>query len=63
MSIMHLLLDPQYVLRDTSKSSGGKDKPAYVIIPKKKDEQISEKSISVAAAGSEFSSESGIVQE
>lgn len=51
----------QYVLRDTSKSSGGKDKSAYVIVPKKKDEQISEKSISVAAAGSEFSSESGIV--
>ncbi|KAK1402433.1 Regulator of nonsense transcripts like [Heracleum sosnowskyi] len=49
-----------YVLRDTSKSSGGKDKSAYVIVPKKKDEQISEKSISVAAAGSEFSSESGV---
>ncbi|KAL8156128.1 regulator of nonsense transcripts UPF3-like [Apium graveolens] len=33
-----------YVLRDTSKNSGGKDKSAYVIVPKKKDEQISEKS-------------------
>ncbi|XP_017227081.1 regulator of nonsense transcripts UPF3 [Daucus carota subsp. sativus] len=49
-----------YVLRDTTKSSVGKDKSAYVIVPKKKDEQISEKSNSVSAAGSDFSSESGV---
>lgn len=39
----------QYVLRDSSKSVGSKDKTTYLLVPKKDDRQLTDKSASLAA--------------
>ncbi|PSS19024.1 Regulator of nonsense transcripts like [Actinidia chinensis var. chinensis] len=51
-----------YVLRDTVKSTSGKDKSTYTLVPKPDNHQLSEKSVALAAAtGTEVSEdESGI---
>lgn len=48
-----LLSDLQYVVRDIAKSTVGKDKSTYIMVPKPDDKQISEKSVSVAASGTD----------
>lgn len=51
----------KYIIRDTAKSSSGKEKSAYIMVPKRNDQQISDKVISVAAAGTEIlGEESGV---
>uniref|UniRef100_A0A5B7ATQ2 Putative regulator of nonsense transcripts UPF3 isoform X1 n=1 Tax=Davidia involucrata TaxID=16924 RepID=A0A5B7ATQ2_DAVIN len=39
-----------YVLRDTAKSTSGKDKSTYILVPKRDDQQLSDKSVTLAAA-------------
>ncbi|KAI3448361.1 hypothetical protein Pfo_005026 [Paulownia fortunei] len=38
-----------YVLRDSSKGVGNKDKPTYLLVPKQDDQQLTDKSASLAA--------------
>ncbi|GMP63139.1 hypothetical protein CsSME_00024949 [Camellia sinensis var. sinensis] len=51
-----------YVLRDTAKNTSGKDKSTYILVPKRDDQQLSDKSAALAgASGTEVSEdESGI---
>ncbi|KAL8114780.1 hypothetical protein AgCh_021585 [Apium graveolens] len=44
----------KYILRDTMKSSRGKEKSAYIMVPKRNDQQISDKVITVATSGTEI---------
>ncbi|KAL6968848.1 hypothetical protein U1Q18_050115 [Sarracenia purpurea var. burkii] len=47
-----------YVLRDAAKSTRVKDKSTYMLVPKRDDQQLSDKSfISAAASGTEISEE------
>lgn len=39
-----------YVLRDTAKGTGGKDKSTYILVPKRDDQQLSDKAVSSASA-------------
>ncbi|GMP63140.1 hypothetical protein CsSME_00024949 [Camellia sinensis var. sinensis] len=52
----------RYVLRDTAKNTSGKDKSTYILVPKRDDQQLSDKSAALAgASGTEVSEdESGI---
>ncbi|KAK9167717.1 hypothetical protein Scep_002908 [Stephania cephalantha] len=38
-----------YVLRDSGKSSGGKDKATYILVPRREDQQLSDRSIATAS--------------
>ncbi|XP_065872690.1 regulator of nonsense transcripts UPF3-like isoform X2 [Euphorbia lathyris] len=51
-----------YVLRDTAKSTSGKDKSTYLLVPKRDDQQLSDKAVTFASAsGAEvLEDESGI---
>ncbi|KAK1374217.1 Regulator of nonsense transcripts like [Heracleum sosnowskyi] len=44
----------KYIIRDTAKSSSGKEKSAYIMVPKRNDQQIPDKVIAVAASGTEI---------
>lgn len=44
----------QYIIRDPMKSISGKEKSAYILVPKRSDQQISDKAILVAAYGTEI---------
>ncbi|XP_043704728.1 regulator of nonsense transcripts UPF3-like [Telopea speciosissima] len=54
-----------YVLRESAKSSSGKDKSKYILVPRREDQQLAEKSASAATAtGTEvLEDESGPVNE
>ncbi|XP_065872695.1 regulator of nonsense transcripts UPF3-like isoform X6 [Euphorbia lathyris] len=39
-----------YVLRDTAKSTSGKDKSTYLLVPKRDDQQLSDKAVTFASA-------------
>ncbi|KAJ4966639.1 hypothetical protein NE237_018488 [Protea cynaroides] len=39
-----------YVLRDSARSSSGKDKSTYILVPRREDQQLAEKSTSAATA-------------
>ncbi|XP_065872694.1 regulator of nonsense transcripts UPF3-like isoform X5 [Euphorbia lathyris] len=51
-----------YVLRDTAKSTSGKDKSTYLLVPKRDDQQLSDKAVTFASAsGAEvLEDESGV---
>ncbi|KAL1828300.1 hypothetical protein DCAR_0207503 [Daucus carota subsp. sativus] len=44
----------KYITRDTAKRTGSKEKSAYIIVPKRNDQQIMEKAISDAASGTKI---------
>lgn len=51
----------QYVLRDSGKNTSGKEKPTYILVPRRENQQLSDKSNSVAAAaGPELEDEIGM---
>lgn len=51
----------KYIIRDPMKSISGKEKSAYILVPKRSDQQISDKAILVAAYGTEIiGEESGV---
>jgi regulator of nonsense transcripts 3 len=60
-----LLSDGQYVLRDGAKNMSAKDKSTYILVPKRDDEQLSDKSVTLApAAGTEvLEEESGMAEK
>jgi regulator of nonsense transcripts 3 len=60
-----LLSDGQYVLRDGAKNVSVKDKSTYILVPKRDDEQLSEKSVTLApAAGTEvLEEENGMAEK
>ncbi|KDP42459.1 hypothetical protein JCGZ_00256 [Jatropha curcas] len=39
-----------YVLRDTAKSTSGKDKSTYILVPKRDDQQLSDKAVTLGTA-------------
>ncbi|XP_010910195.2 regulator of nonsense transcripts UPF3 isoform X1 [Elaeis guineensis] len=43
---------PMYVLRDSRRNISGKDKPTYILVSRKDDQQLLDKSIAVASASS-----------
>lgn len=48
------LSDEQYVLRDAAKNTSVKDKSTYILVPKRDDEQLPDKAVTlVPAAGTE----------
>ncbi|KAA8536595.1 hypothetical protein F0562_029073 [Nyssa sinensis] len=51
-----------YVLRDSAKGTSGKDKSTYILVPKRDDQQLSDKSVTLAAtSGTEvLEGESGL---
>ncbi|GMP63144.1 hypothetical protein CsSME_00024949 [Camellia sinensis var. sinensis] len=50
------LIIVKYVLRDTAKNTSGKDKSTYILVPKRDDQQLSDKSAALAgASGTEVS--------
>ncbi|XP_057465431.1 regulator of nonsense transcripts UPF3-like isoform X1 [Actinidia eriantha] len=52
------ILTSMYVLRDTAKNTSGKDKSTYTAVPNRHDQQLSDKSLALAAAsGTEISEE------
>lgn len=60
-----MLSDGQYVLRDGAKNMSAKDKSTYILVPKRDDEQLSDKSVTLApAAGTEvLEEESGMAEK
>ena len=48
---MLLLSDEQYVLRDTAKNTSAKDKSTFILVPKRDDQLLSDKSVNLAAGG------------
>jgi regulator of nonsense transcripts 3 len=60
-----LLSDGQYVLRDGAKNMSAKDKSTYILVPKRDDEQLSDKSVTLApATGTEvLEEESGMAEK
>lgn len=60
-----MLSDGQYVLRDGAKNTSVKDKSTYILVPKRDDEQLSDKSVTLApATGTEvLEEESGMAEK
>ena len=48
---MLLLSDEQYVLRDTAKNKSAEDKSTFILVPKRADQLLSDKSVNLAAGG------------
>lgn len=65
LSLLSFLLDLQYVIRDGTKATSGKDKSAYILMPRREGQQLPERigSTTLASGTGVTEDENGILEQ